>query len=206
MAPDEDEEGLTTTYVQLAGVVGAVVLLIVIVIAVVVVSGDEEEPPAAAPPSASALPSSAAAAPPPPPGSPPATPTVTPAPWRPRWRGTLTVRGPRARRDLDQVPPRTSTAPGEPDIRGDWLVPILEGESGVQLAVLPQGERPDAEECRQAALTEGVTETERLREGDVVCALTSQGTVARLITTHASQTSTSPRLEFDAVIWAQEGA
>lgn len=143
-------------------------------------------------------PSAAPNAPVPSAGASSASPAPAPSP-RVLWRGQLKVNGPRAEKDLDQVPPRTD--PGAADVRGDWLVPLLKGQSGAQLAKVESGKRPGPTECRDAALASGGPRTEELDTGDVVCLLTKQGRVARLITREAHMTSTSPVLTFDALIW-----
>jgi hypothetical protein len=206
--PEEDEgagDGLTMRHVWVASAVGAVVLVLVLAAAIAVISGGDGEPDkraAAAPPSTTEVtpptsPSashSATSSTAPASSAPPAGPVV-------QWRGTLTVNGPSAQRDLDAVPPRTSDSGG--DVRGDWLRTMLKGMSDAQLAVV-QG-RPGATECRDAATTAGDSETEPLDEGDAVCVLTSGGHVARLIATHTTQTSTSPELTFTAVVWTLPG-
>ena len=209
--PQEADDGLR--HVRIAGAVGAVVLVVVLAVAVAVVrggSGDDQSAGTPAPSASSAArPPAAAAASPTAPSSaaPPAAPTPSAsspsAPSGPvvRWRGTVTVNGPSARRDFDAVPPRTSTRDGEPDVWADVLRPLLKAEDGVTLAVMEPGARPDAVRCRDEAAAAGSDRTEQLAEGDVVCLLTSQGRVARLITEDARQTSTSPRLTFAVVVW-----
>lgn len=208
--PEQDEgagDGLTMRHVWVASAVGAVVLVLVLAVAIAVISGGDGGPDkraAAAPPA-----STTKVTPPTSPASPSASATSSTArassapPTAPvvRWRGTLTVNGPDAQRDLDVVPPRTSDSDG--DVRGDWLRTMLKGMSDAQLAVV-RG-RPGARECRDAAAAAGSDETDPLDEGDVVCVLTSGGHVARLTATHTTQTSTSPELTFKAVVWTLPG-
>ena len=216
--PHDAEDGLRRVWV--AGAVGAVVLIVVLFVAFAVVGGsggdsgdgDGSADPHAASASSSSRSPAAAAVPSPTVSAPSPTPSLPPSPRpsegsAPRvvWRGTLRVDGPRARRDLDRVPPRLSERDGEPDVRGDWLKTLLEAESGAQVAVVEPGTRPGAVECRDAAAAEGSDETEPLAEGDVVCVLTAAGRVARLVTTHAAQTSTAPTLTFAAVLWDVPG-
>ncbi|WP_242911524.1 hypothetical protein [Actinomadura terrae] len=215
--PDEpgNAGGLPRRQVGIAAAaVGAVLVLVLVVVAVTRSGGGDggsggpevaavTQTVTASPPVASApgvAPSSSAPSPGPSPGvtgSPSATTPVR------RWAGVLTVEGPSSRRDLDAVPPSTSTHAGTPDIRGDWLRTILKGESDARLAVLEPGARPDARACQDAAAATGTTDqTDPLDEGDVVCVITAGGhRVARLVTVLATQTSTTPKLSFDAVLW-----
>ncbi|HLV71736.1 MAG TPA: hypothetical protein VKY91_03045 [Vulgatibacteraceae bacterium] len=195
-------------FAALAG--GVVVVALVGLTLLVATSGDDgEDPQAAASPSREPATPSAAA-----PAAPPATAVPSPgapdsaAPARPvkRWSGELTLNGPRTRRDLDTVPPRASTRAGEPDIRGDWLKTLVEAESGALVALMKPESRPGALACRDAAASTGSDETDPVDTGDVVCVLTARGTVARLVITDASQTSTSPTITADVVIWSVPGA
>ncbi|XVQ16353.1 hypothetical protein ACQP1W_52410 (plasmid) [Spirillospora sp. CA-255316] len=201
---DDTEAGLSRGWL-ITAVIAVGILVVLVVVAVVSSGGDGSgEKPAAVAPSTSApaapssSPSSSAT-----PASPSASASASPAAPVERWRGQLTLEGPRARRDLDVVPPRTSETGA--DIRGDWLKTVLEGEGEIQMAVLPSGERPGARACRDAALAEGVQETRPLREGDVVCAVTEAGRVARLVTVHAAQTTSRPTLTFAVVLWDVPG-
>lgn len=189
------------------GLAGAAVLLVLVALTVVVGSsggGDDDGDRAAAPVrtvtvSASATPSSSV------PGTAPAAPAPTASATSPAaspgpvevWHGTVTVNGPGAERDFDATPPRQDIP--NADVRGDWLRPLLVGLSGTQLAVTSG--HPDATACRDAVSATGDSKTERLSVGDVVCLMTSGDRVARLITQRAEQTSTSPRMTFDAVVW-----
>lgn len=198
----------------IAGAVGGAVLLVLVALTLIVsASGEDDVEPRSARPGtpvpATPSPSAPASVPPATAPAVPATPSPSPSavPTAPveRWSGTLTLTGPRTRRDLDAVPPRLSTRDGEPDIRGDWLKPIIEAESGAQVALMTPRTRPGAIECRDAAAASGSDETERLSVGDVVCVATEQGTVARLVITEAEQTSGSPVVAARAVIWSVPG-
>ncbi|WP_143226969.1 hypothetical protein [Actinomadura mexicana] len=190
---------MTMQHVGIAGAVGAVVLGLVVAVAIAVTpedggGPDERAVAASSAPAGSAVPRPSATAA----GSaPPAAPVV-------RWRGTLTLNGPRARRDLDATPPRLSERDGEPDIRGDWLKPLVEAESDAQVVLMRPGSEPAAARCRDAAATEGADEVE-VDEGDVVCVLTAAGRVARLAIVEAHMTSRAPIVRARVVIWDMPG-
>lgn len=134
----------------------------------------------------------------------PPSPTGAPSPSsaRPvvRWHGTVTVSGPDAHKDLDSVPPRTYTR--DSDVRGDWLTPTIKSDtSRVQFAVLKSGTAAGFTACRDAVAANGSDRDVDLVTGDVVCLVTSQGRVAMLRTTRATQTSTDPILTFTATVW-----
>lgn len=86
-------------------------------------------------------------------------------------------------------------------MRGDWLRTQLKAMSGAHLALMQSRARPGALACREAALAAGERVTAPLDEGDVVCVVTRPGRVARLITQHATQTSTAPQLRFAVTVW-----
>lgn len=214
-APGSDQGPDRT--VRTAAIAGGALLVVAVALGVVVVrssGGDAQAPPAARP--APSSPASAAA-----PSPAPTTPLATsPAPslsasvsasgMTPsaeagpvqRWSGTIRLDGPRARRDLDAVPPRLSERDGEPDIRGDWLRAILKTEGTTQVALLPSGAKAGPSECRDAAGAGGARETELLHPGDVVCVVTGQGTIARLTVVKAHRTSRAPVVEVTATIWS----
>ncbi|MGI5208973.1 hypothetical protein ACQEU6_46345 [Spirillospora sp. CA-108201] len=194
-------------HVWIAGAVGAVLLVAVLAVAFAVTSGDGGGPDKRA---AAAPPAERTTAPPPAPSaspapSAPAASSALPAAPVVRWRGTLTLDGPSAERDLDVTPPRLSERSGVPDIRGDWLKPMVEAESDAHVVLMRPGSEPGAARCRDAAATEGTDEVE-VDEGDVVCVLTAAGRVARLTIVEAHMTSTAPIVRARVVIWEMPGA
>ncbi|MGH3378802.1 MAG: hypothetical protein ACRDP6_29150 [Actinoallomurus sp.] len=197
--PDHGDHGggLSNRHVRIAGIAGGAVLIVGLAVAVGTAGGSR---PAAhqtktpAPPT-SAPPLAVASTPPPLASSAPSTPA------RPvvRWHGTVTVSGPDAHKDLDSNPPQTF--PQDADLNGDWLTTALKADSdGVQFA-LSSTPSPGFPACREAVATNGVDHLEQVRNGDVLCLLTSQGRVARLRTLEATQTSGSPVLKFDVTVW-----
>lgn len=116
-----------------------------------------------------------------------------------RWRGTVTVRGPDADKDLDASPPRTDPRGG--DLKTDWLETILQTDHGAQIATIGHVSRPRYAECRQAAYARGTTETQQLSSGDTLCLVTSQGRIAAAHVTYATQTSTSPIVTLRVTVW-----
>lgn len=211
--PPGPDRGLNAKNLRTAAIAGGVSLVAGLFTLVMCSGGDDggESPTAArttvtATVSASAPPGPATAPPGPSASSSSASssPSAPPSP-RVRWRGTLRVNGPHAQEDLDQTPPRVSERSGEADIRGDWLKTQLKAMSDARIAVLPPGGRPGATQCRDAALASGESITDSLREGDVVCVVTSPGRVVRLVTQHATQTSTAPELTFSVTVWDVPG-
>ena len=138
-----------------------------------------------------------------PPSALPSHPTYSPTPVAVsvRWKGTITVHGIDAHKDLDAIPPRSD--PLKSDLNGDWLETTLSADSSsAQIAVLPSGgQTPGYTKCRDSAYASGSDYTEELSAGDVLCVITSQGRIARLITVRATQTSLEPIVTFKAVIW-----
>ncbi|WP_433476022.1 hypothetical protein ACQPZP_02675 [Spirillospora sp. CA-142024] len=187
-------------YVLIAGVVGAVALLGLVTVAITLVSGGDggagrgaaagSPPKPGVPAASSSRPSRAAS------GLAAAEPVV-------RWRGALTLDGPRSRRDLEAVPPRLTDRDEELDIRGNWLKALVEAENDAQV-VRVKG-RPGAAQCQDAAATEETDEVE-VDEGDAVCVLTAAGQVARLSILEAHMTSTDPLVRARVVIWDIPGA
>jgi hypothetical protein len=117
-----------------------------------------------------------------------------------RWQGTVTVSGPDAHKDLDSIPPQTYQR--DADINGDWLKTTLSPDgSGVQLALLKSGTSPGFEACRDAVLANGNNSDIDVQTKDTLCVLTSQGRVALLRTTRATQTSTDPIDKFTVTVW-----
>ncbi|WP_147425479.1 hypothetical protein [Bailinhaonella thermotolerans] len=160
--------------------------------------------PAAGPPQAASPPAAQASTAPPP--VPSAVPTAAPSPpavARPvvRWRGEVTVSGLYAHTDLDAVPVRTARGLRGADIVGDWLATSLTATApGVRLAPASEAS-PGLDSCRDAVLAGGAEEIARVRTGDVLCAITSEGRVARLRATHAVQTSGRPVVQLAVTVW-----
>ncbi|WP_433466098.1 hypothetical protein [Spirillospora sp. CA-128828] len=193
------QDGVPGEYVLIAGVVGVVALVGLVAVAIMLVSGGDGGSGRGA---AAGSPTKPGGASPAASGSASRSPSATAGPVV-RWRGALTLDGPRSRRDLDTVPPRLTDRDEEPDIRGDWLKPLVEAENDTQV-VRVKG-RPGAVQCRDAAATEGTDEVE-VNEGDVVCVLTAAGRVARLSILEAHMTSADPLVRARVVIWDMPGA
>lgn len=166
-----------------------------------VISGGTESPTVAATPSAR---------PAPPPtetlsGTPSPAPVGSPSPVtrRPpfRWHGKLTLNGPASDMDLDAVPPGINEQ--EADIYGAFLQPQIAAEAGnVQLSVFPNaGRLPTYAQCRDSVSRGGISRTQDLNPGDVVCVKTTDGRIARLKITRGVQTSTNPIVSMTATVW-----
>jgi hypothetical protein len=124
----------------------------------------------------------------------------TPKP-RVRWHGRLTLNGPSSDLDLDAVPPHIDQSGA--DIYGAFLEPQIAAESDdVRLAVLTSGHHlPTYAQCRDSVAVSGISRTEDLTPGDVVCVKTDRGAIARLEITRGVQTSTNPIVAFILTIW-----
>ncbi|SNR42624.1 hypothetical protein SAMN06265355_102806 [Actinomadura mexicana] len=201
--PDHDRStgtGLTMQHVGIAGAVGAVLLGMVVAVVIAVTpenGGGPGKRAAAAPPTTSTK-----AAPSAPAGSAAPKPSAKATISAPvvRWRGTLLLKGATTRRDLDAVPPRLSERNGEPDIRGDWLQPLVKAQSDAQVVLMRPRSEPSAVRCRDALATEGSDEV-AVDEEDVVCVSTAAGRVARLTILKARITINSPIVRARVVIW-----
>ncbi|MFI0425110.1 hypothetical protein [Spongiactinospora sp. 9N601] len=155
-------------------------------------------------PTAPATPPPAATTAPPGTAAPSAVPSTVPttAPPRPRvrWRGQVTISGPRAWTDLDADPPHIARAGG--DINGDWLTASLRAATpGVRLAVIDPAAEPGRRACEQQLASGGLDRLERVRAGDAVCVLTDARRVALLRITHAAQTSGRPIIQATVTVW-----
>ncbi|MCO6011726.1 hypothetical protein NE236_42950 [Actinoallomurus purpureus] len=204
--PPERNGTISTRQLRIAALAGGAVLIVGLAIAVGTAGGGKPAPSPSPSPSRT---SGAAAVPPatnppqvPPPAAstPPPTGGASPTPTTPvvRWHGPVTVSGPDADRDLDSVPPRTY--PQDADLTGHWLETTIKAVgSGVQIAVTTG--TPGYRQCRDTAAANGADHTERLGAGDVLCVITSQGRIARLITKDATQTSSDPIIKFDVTVW-----
>ena len=201
--PEPAGRGLSRRQIQIAAVaVGAV--LVAGAASTLAAPGTHssagQNPPPSSPAATPVLPPSAPATALPP--APSASRTPSPAAKRPavRWRGTLTVSGPDAHRDLDAVPPQTRPHGAGSDLTGDWLDTILKGDGrGVRLA--PLEGPPSRKACRTAALTADTDELD-IDTGDVVCVITSAGRLAALTATTATMTSTDPIMAFTVIVWS----
>lgn len=180
-----------------AALIGGTVLAIGAALALGSANGHKPEPA----PTAPTLPSSPTSTAQHSPTLAPAPTNAPPTPVRPhvRWKGIVMVSGPDTHRDLDSIPPRTSSE--DSDLNGRWLETDVRADSSrVQIAVL-HGGTPGYSQCRNAAFADGSEETPDLNTGDVLCVYTSQGRIARLTTLYAEQTSGDPIVKFRAVIW-----
>lgn len=208
--------------IWLAAGVGGVVLVLALALALIVGDSGGGKKHQAAPSAAASAPSApvtvtvTAPATPAPSASSPASPSAPvpsgsapagPGATTPTWTGTVTMVGPSSDRDLDSVPPRAVEGGSTGDIRGDWLEPVLHSTGSGQVAQLPAGAPSGPAQCAAAIASSSSNRTETLRPGDVVCVDTGAGHVARLVVVRATQSSTSPTLEFKATVWpAPQGA
>jgi hypothetical protein len=136
------------------------------------------------------------------------SPTITPshpAAPKPRvvWHGKITLNGPASDLDLDTIPPSINER--EADIFGAFLEPRIVTESDdVQISVLPNPRHaPTYRQCRDSVALSGLSRTQDLSPGDVVCVKTTHGAIARLQITRGVQTSDNPIVTFTTTIWKE---
>ncbi|MEU8347861.1 DUF4282 domain-containing protein [Spirillospora sp. NPDC048832] len=192
-----------------AALAGGVVLVALVGLTVLVATGGgEDDESAAAPSPGPATVTVTASAPAAPPAAAPsasasASPTAPSSAARPpgptvRWSGRVRIVG-TDERDLDAVPPRLDSRGA--DVKSDPFEKLVKGVGRAQVALSEPGSHPDAQDCQETAAAAGSSAVGPVRAGDVVCVLTGDGRVARLMVTHATLDGVRPTITADATIW-----